>query len=187
MESITALLRKESNMSRNISHFRFAAMCCAAFAACWAMLGAQELGPPRSARRPVEPTVFDPAASKVEELRVAVSITTRGASAAGINSLFNKVPSTVNRDRIGDLITRGIRDAGWIPNPAGSGAIDAKINVRGKHDVSVGIDYTGTEYEIFYVSSRGMNYDPKKNRIHRKYYNWVKRLDSRIQQSLYSN
>jgi hypothetical protein len=59
--------------------------------------------------------------------------------------------------------------------------------VRGKHYVEVSIPFTDKAYSILYLSSRNMDYDEKKQTIHRKYAAWIGNLSAAIQREFALN
>lgn len=94
-------------------------------------------------------------------------------------------PRTLEEVRKGIIL--GCNAKGWTPVDAGDQKIRATILVRGKHYVEVSIPFTMTTYSILYVSSRNMDYDEKKQKIHRKYSAWVGNLSAAIQRELGAN
>ena len=57
------------------------------------------------------------------------------------------------------------------------------ILVRGKHYAEVKIPFSLTNYSILYSDSRVLDYNEKKQRIHRNYNNWVINLNASIQRN----
>ena len=78
-------------------------------------------------------------------------------------------------------ISIGCKERGWSPAVVAEQTMRASILVRGKHYVEVEIPYTTTSYSIIYRSSRGMDYNEEKQKIHRKYNGWVGKLANTIQ------
>ena len=80
----------------------------------------------------------------------------------------------------GQTLRQAILQAGrgrrWMMHEVKPGLIQGVLNVRG-HEVVVNIPYTQDSFSIEYVSSENMRYNPKKNRIHRKYKQWVRNLE----------
>lgn len=92
------------------------------------------------------------------------------------------------KDRIvtvadGQTLRHAIFQAGqgrrWVMHEEKPGLIKGYLNVRG-HEVNVNIPYTQDCFSIEYVSSENMRYNPKKQRIHRKYKQWVRNLETDI-------
>jgi hypothetical protein len=85
------------------------------------------------------------------------------------------------REEVRMAILQGCSAKGWTGADDGEQKIRASILVRGKHYVEVSIPYTTQLYSILYLSSRNMDYDEKKQTIHRKYAAWVGNLSAAIQ------
>ena len=80
-------------------------------------------------------------------------------------------------------IFRGCAKHGWIPVEIGDGEIEASLSKRG-HKVVVDITYDAGYYAIDYKDSQNMTYNAKRNKIHRKYNQWLNNLDFSISQEL---
>lgn len=81
-----------------------------------------------------------------------------------------------------EAILRGGAKKGWAMYQKQDGLILGNLSVRG-HEVNVQIPYTDNSYAISYDSSSNMLYQEKKNRIHRKYNQWVRNLDLEIRRA----
>jgi len=68
----------------------------------------------------------------------------------------------------------------WTPRLEGDGSITATIDVRGKHSATVRIPFSSDSYSILYVSSENLDYNPKRESIHRNYNGWVVKLSQTI-------
>lgn len=83
----------------------------------------------------------------------------------------------------GQTLRQAIMQAGngrrWVMHEVKPGLIQGRLNVR-NHEVVVDIPYTQDSFSIEYVSSDNMMYNPKKHRIHRKYKQWVRNLETDI-------
>jgi hypothetical protein len=88
-------------------------------------------------------------------------------------------PRTLQEVR--QAIVQGCQVRGWTPVDDGPQKIRASILVRAKHYAEVDIPYTTTSYSITYRSSKVLDYDEKKQKIHRNYNKWVFNLSSDIQ------
>lgn len=84
-------------------------------------------------------------------------------------------------EEVRKAIILGCKARGWTPVDDGEQAIRASILVRGKHYAEVAIPYTTTSYSIIYKSSRNLDYDENKQKIHRNYNGWVGKLSGTIQ------
>ena len=79
-----------------------------------------------------------------------------------------------------EAIMRGCRDRGWTARRNEDGSITASILVRGKHFAEIDIAYDTAQYSITYRSSRNLDYNAKRQRIHRNYNRWVTMLSNSI-------
>lgn len=85
-------------------------------------------------------------------------------------------------DEVREAIANGCRHKGWRPIMDGDTQLVCSILVRGRHYAEVKIPFSTTNYSILYSSSRQLDYDAKRQRIHRSYNNWVLNLNQAIQQ-----
>ena len=113
----------------------------------------------------VSPQAF--AASKVENLH-DITVPTRSDG------------SKLSLDEIREAIFAGCRYKRWTPSADGANRIVAEIPVR-SHWAQVVISYNENSFSIEYKNSRNLDYNPKKNTIHRNYNKWVTLLSQAIQ------
>jgi len=107
------------------------------------------------------------AASPVNNLKeVAIPVRTDGA----------KFPV----EKIQAVILESCLSRNWTPRLEGDGSITATIDVRGKHSATVKIPFSPASYSILYVSSENLDYNPKRESIHRNYNGWVTKLSQTI-------
>jgi hypothetical protein len=78
------------------------------------------------------------------------------------------------------LIIKACTSRKWISRLAEPGKLSASVLVRGKHYAEVSIPFTGTSYSILYVTSRELDANEKKRKIHGKYNQWVASLNAEI-------
>jgi len=97
------------------------------------------------------------------------------------------VPVTVKADgtsftaqEVRAIIIEGCLARHWSPVLDGDGIIRATINVRDKHFAEIEIPFTSASYSILYVSSNNLDYNEKRQKIHRNYNNWVVKLSATI-------
>jgi hypothetical protein len=74
----------------------------------------------------------------------------------------------------------------WIPRVVEPDKLSVSILVRGVHYAEVSIPFDGSSYSIIYVTSRELDADVKKNKIHRNYNKWVSVLNYEISRQLVS-
>ena len=84
-------------------------------------------------------------------------------------------------EMVKQAIINGCRKRGWSPTITGDNKITANIYVRSVHYAEIEISYSAKTYSITYKSSRGLDYDEKKRKIHRNYNKWVSMLSASIQ------
>jgi hypothetical protein len=101
------------------------------------------------------------------------------------------VPVPVNLDgsqpkieEVKVAIISAARKRGWIPTIKDDGKITATLLVRSKHFAEVEISYNTNTYSIVYKSSRELDYNETKRKIHRNYNKWVSMLSTSIQREL---
>ena len=95
------------------------------------------------------------------------------------------VPSKVSASAVGKAITAAATGLKWIPHTVDGKTIEAKLLVR-SHELVVNIAYSSSQYTISYKSSKNLDYNEKKQTIHRKYAEWVRNLDVAIQKEIAS-
>lgn len=81
-------------------------------------------------------------------------------------------------------ILLGLADRGWGGKIVRVGTIEGSILVRGKHRAKVQIHYDLNRYSIIYKNSQHLDYDPRRQTIHRNYNRWVVNLQSSIDKRL---
>ena len=74
----------------------------------------------------------------------------------------------------------------WIPRVVEPDKLSVTILVRGVHYAEVSIPFDGSSYSIIYVTSRELDADVKKHKIHRNYNKWVATLNYEISRQLVS-
>ena len=108
----------------------------------------------------------------------------------GVSSVYNVQNASieVKKGTSADKIYKAIKEAGykkgWRITKIKPGMAKGYINVRGKHQATVIIDYTDTNYSINYKSSANLKYNEDKNTIHKNYNSWIINLDNAIQNEL---
>lgn len=78
------------------------------------------------------------------------------------------------------LIIKACTNRKWIPRLVEPGKLSVSILVRGVHYAEVSIPFSSTSYSILYVTSRELDADEKRRRIHRNYNKWVTSLNVEI-------
>jgi hypothetical protein len=116
-----------------------------------------------------------------------------GAAVADpILDLVNQpVPTRVDGSKLTLVEARGAimkacMNRRWIPRAVEPDKLSASILIRGRHYAEVSIPFDGSSYSIIYVTSRELDADVKKNKIHRNYNKWVAVLNYEITRQLAS-
>ena len=78
-----------------------------------------------------------------------------------------------------EAILQGGEGRRWMMSETAPGVITGRLTRRG-HMVEVRSPYTANSYAIEYAGSSNMKYNAKKNRIHPKYSQWVRKLDLKM-------
>lgn len=90
--------------------------------------------------------------------------------------------SSRSLEDVKQAIIAGCQQKNWKPALDGDAQIKCSITVRSKHYAEVIIPYTESSYSILYSDIRVLDYDEKKQRIHRNYNKWIILLSAAIQQ-----
>ncbi|TLM75654.1 hypothetical protein ACONUD_16200 [Microbulbifer harenosus] len=88
-----------------------------------------------------------------------------------------------NAETVAKAIHAGCIDKGWTCREVSPGVIDASITVR-KHRANAEINYNAQRYSITYKNSHLLDYNERRNTIHRNYNRWINNLDHAIAKSL---
>ncbi|WP_193163652.1 hypothetical protein [Microbulbifer hainanensis] len=91
--------------------------------------------------------------------------------------------STQTADRVKTGIMAGCLDKGWTCREVSPGLIEASIHVR-KHYAVADITFDTENYSITYKRSELLDYNSRRNTIHRNYNRWINNLDAAIRKNL---
>lgn len=86
-------------------------------------------------------------------------------------------------DTVAKGILAGCMDKGWVCKEVAPGKIDASLALR-KHRAFVEINFDTDSYGIVYKNSSMLDYNARRNTIHRNYNNWINNLDRAIAKNL---
>lgn len=92
-----------------------------------------------------------------------------------------------NQAHVQSAIYKSLKRRGWQLTSDNGHQIQARYNKQDRHIVDIKIDYSANSFKIHYLSSQGMNYNTKKNTIHRNYNRWVANLERDISSELSFN
>jgi len=117
-----------------------------------------------------------------------ISSTTEAAKPIG-NLIDVPVPTSLDGtnpslDEVKRAIISGCKIKGWSPELIDQNKIKASIWVREKHFAEIEIRFTEEKYSIIYLSSKNLDYNERKQKIHRNYNKWVILLSEVIQNEL---
>ena len=105
------------------------------------------------------------------------------APVAPILDVSSHLPRSKPIVEMEDAIINAAKEIGWQTRIIAQGHIEATIYVRA-HTAKATILYTSEGYEIKYLDSYNLKYDPTKGTIHRNYNKWIQKLNSRIYRKL---
>lgn len=88
--------------------------------------------------------------------------------------------NAIGTDKMAEAIATAAEKREWIVTKKEPGRIELYQDIRGKHEVTVAVSYTGNSFNVSYVSSKNLKYDPATRGIHGKYLNWVRVLKREI-------
>ncbi|WP_323846023.1 hypothetical protein [Microbulbifer magnicolonia] len=91
--------------------------------------------------------------------------------------------SVQTQDSVKKGIIAGCIDKGWTCQEVSPGLIAATINVR-KHRAVANIAYNADSYSISYKDSQMLDYNSRRNTIHRNYNRWINNLSISIEKEL---
>ena len=82
------------------------------------------------------------------------------------------------------LIINACTKRKWVPRVVEPGKLSVSILVRNAHYAEVSIPFTGTIYSILYSTSRELDANEKKRKIHGNYNKWVASLNAEIARTI---
>ena len=91
--------------------------------------------------------------------------------------------SGLTDEQVATAIKKAGSGLGWAMADKGPGKIEGTLNLR-KHTAVVDIAYNPKTYSITYKDSTDLQYNPKKQEIHRNYNGWIQNLDNAIKTQL---
>lgn len=92
-----------------------------------------------------------------------------------------------NQANVQKAIHTSLQHRGWHLQSDNGRQIQARYNKQDRHIVNIQIDYSANSFKIHHLSSQGMNYNAKKNTIHRNYNRWIANLERDISSELSFN
>lgn len=95
--------------------------------------------------------------------------------------------SAYSLNEVQTAITSACKLRKWTPVIETDSVVVCSIVVRGRHFAEVEIPFSTESYSILYRSSDNLDYNEKKQRIHRNYNNWVINLARAIDSTLSSS
>lgn len=89
--------------------------------------------------------------------------------------------SSPGMEDVRHAIVAGCKERKWNPVVDENGNITCSILVRSRHFAEVEIPYAEDKFSIIHKDSCELNYNEKRQRIHRNYNKWVFNLSDSIQ------
>lgn len=94
---------------------------------------------------------------------------------------------SVGAEKVKASIVNAAVNRQWSVIKEEDGRVDLLLDVRGKHEARVSVNYTADSFCVKYISSVNLNYDQSTKGIHRKYIQWVRNLKADIRRLAQSN
>ncbi|MDJ0611690.1 MAG: hypothetical protein QNJ67_22140 [Kiloniellales bacterium] len=110
----------------------------------------------------------------------------RTAPIDDVHSAPLKAPAGVTLDEVQKGIVRAGKVTAWQMTEIAPGHLEAKVNVRGKHQALVDIKFDTEAFSIRYRDSVNLNYDEARAMIHPNYNEWIHSLEAQIQNEMES-
>lgn len=123
-------------------------------------------------------------------LIVAIAPTIGDAARPIVNVTNEPIPAkadgtSFSSQEIQSIILNSCNERDWSPEFIEDGIVRATLNVRNRHYAIVEISFAPTEYSITYLSSIALDYEERKQRIHKNYNVWVNELREAINKNIH--
>jgi len=121
---------------------------------------------------------------------LVIAVSPQAALADHIQDFLNQpIPTKASGQRftpleVQTIIIKACTVRKWVPHVPEPGKLSVNILVRGVHYAEVSIPFNDTSYSILYVTSRELEANEKKRKIHGNYNKWVSALNDEIGRSL---
>ncbi len=121
------------------------------------------------------------------------AVTAVSTAACTTSSLMNVVDRPVavrvdgsprEAEEVQAAIISACRNRGWVPRLEGESQVNCSIDVRGRHSAQIEIPFTASTFSILHGGSEGLDYNERKQSIHRNYNRWVANLALEVQRQL---
>ncbi|CAA6818589.1 MAG: Putative lipoprotein [uncultured Sulfurovum sp.] len=113
----------------------------------------------------------------------AILLITLLFTACRTSPIYNVQESKIEGQKSADNVYKIIKEAGkslgWKITQTQPGIAEGKLHLR-THLAVIKITYTNRAYNIDYVSSSNLDYDPESKEIHSNYNGWVQNLEKAI-------
>lgn len=120
---------------------------------------------------------------KILKLSALPLITSFMTTGCGTGPIYNVQYSKIDDQKSSETVYAAIKEAGqslgWKITKIKPGVAEGKLYLR-THLAIVRINYSNTAYNIHYVRSENLNYDPKTKEIHTNYNGWIQNLEKAI-------
>ena len=91
---------------------------------------------------------------------------------------------TLTTEQMQSAIYQSLHRYGWQMQSDDGHIIIARYNKQDRHIVVIRIEYSPQRFTILHQSSEGMEYNAKRQTIHRNYNRWIRNLETDIQSRL---
>jgi len=95
------------------------------------------------------------------------------------NVQYNKIDNQKSTEAVYTAIKEAGQSLGWKITKVKPGVAEGKLYLR-THVAVVRINYSGSAYSINYVSSKNLDYNAEKKKIHTNYNGWIQNLEKAI-------
>lgn len=92
--------------------------------------------------------------------------------------------SAHSHDDVQRAVIAGCKRRGWTPVMDGEARVRCSISLRGRHEAEVLIPFSASSFSILHASSSGLDYNERRQKIHRNYNRWVGNLAQTIVQEM---
>lgn len=86
----------------------------------------------------------------------------------------------LNQVKLREVFIRAAARRNWTIESDAPGEMVLKQSRQGKHEATVKVAYDNSSYQLSYVSSYNLNFNPGTQRIHPTYNMWLRNLSSDI-------
>jgi len=101
-----------------------------------------------------------------------------------VKTFYEEISSSTGKTITASAVVKAFKTCsahrGWKFTRIAAGKLVGQLNVRGKHNVEVDVEYNAKAFRITYKDSRNMRYNAEENTIHKRYNSWVSNLSNDV-------